>query len=183
MKILVNAGHTIQGLGYGAVGLLKESEETRKIANALVVNLRRKGHFVNHCTVNKSANYLRDVCTNANSIGADLFVSIHLNASNGQGKGSEVYTWNAEKNNTICDELSKLGFKNRGVKKGNHLYVIKNTKMKAILIEVCFLDNKEDVELYKKLGVEKIAQAIAKGIVGEINECTCTCKCDKCKKE
>lgn len=183
MKILVNAGHTISGAGYGAVGILKESEETRKIANALINELKKRNHSVVNCTIDKSTNYLKEVVDKANKNGGDLFVSIHLNAFNGNAYGSEVYTWKGAKNNKVCDELQKLGFKNRGIKNGNHLYVIRNTKMEAILVEVCFIDNKNDIALYKKLGVEKIAKAIADGIVKATNNeiCTCTCKCSKCK--
>ena len=36
--------------------------------------------------------------------------------------------------------------------------------MTAILLEVCFLDNRKDCALYQKIGVKKIAQAIADGI-------------------
>ena len=35
MKIGINCGHTISGPGYGAVGIIKESEHTRRIGNAL----------------------------------------------------------------------------------------------------------------------------------------------------
>ena len=31
----INAGHTAGGPGYGAVGIIKESEHTRKVAAAL----------------------------------------------------------------------------------------------------------------------------------------------------
>lgn len=42
---------------------------------------------------------------------------------------------------------------------------IKNTKCTAILIEVCFVDNKQDAEIFKKLGYEKIAKAIYNAII------------------
>jgi N-acetylmuramoyl-L-alanine amidase len=166
-KIFINAGHTLESKGTGAIGYLSESLETRKVANALAIYLRRVGKNVHHATINKSSNYLKDVCDYVNRIGDknDLFISIHFNSFNKKARGSEVYTWNAEPNNSINKELSKLGFKDRGIKKGNHLYVIKHTKMKAILVEVCFIDNKEDTELYKKVGVEEIAKAIARGII------------------
>ena len=62
-------------------------------------------------------------------------------------------------------QIWKLGFKNRGVKDGSNLYVIKNTRCTAILIEVCFVDNKQDADLYNKLGYTKIAQAIYNAII------------------
>lgn len=82
--------------------------------------------------------------------------------------GVEVYTWRGEKlpiAKKICNNLSALGFKNRGVKDGSNLYVIKNTKCPAILIEVCFVDNKADADLYKQVGYADIAKAIYSAII------------------
>ena len=165
MKICVNAGHTKFAKGTGASGYLNESIETRKIAYELMKLLADTKHEVVPAVFDRSSDNLKEAVTLANNEGADLFVSIHLNA--GGGTGSEAYTWNAKKTTHavgVCEELAKLGFKNRGVKRGNGLYVIKNTQMSSLLIEVCFVDNKQDYELYKKLGVSAIAKAIYKGI-------------------
>lgn len=40
---------------------------------------------------------------------------------------------------------------------------------KAILIEVCFVDDRDDYELYKKIGYQKVAETIADGII-EMND-------------
>lgn len=82
--------------------------------------------------------------------------------------GCEVYTWKGERVPQavkICKNIEELGFRNRGVKDGSAFYVIKKTTMTAILLEVFFLDNRKDCELYRKIGVKKIAQAIADGIL------------------
>lgn len=168
MKIAINAGHTASGAGYGAVGYFKESEETRKIVAALIPLLKQKGHTVIDATVDKAKNqldYLQKSVQLANKANADLFLTVHLNA--GGGQGCEAFTWKGEKVKqavNICKELSEEGFKNRGVKNGSGFYVIKKTTMTAILLEVCFLDNRKDCELYKRIGVKRIAQAIADGI-------------------
>ncbi len=169
MKIAINAGHTIKGKGYGAIGYINESEETRKIVNELLVHFRRKGHDAINCTVDISDNYLHKTVELANKSNADLFISIHFNA--GKGKGTEVYTWKGKKLNyakNICDELHKLGFANRGVKDGSNYYVIKKTKMTSLLIEICFVDNKLDVDLYKELGPKLIALSIYDAIRKEV---------------
>lgn len=169
MHVTINAGHTKFGPGYGAIGLIKESQETRKIVNELLVHFRRKGHEATNCTVDFAVSqndYLTQTVKLANKSGADLFVSIHFNA--GGGKGTEVYTWKGEKLKNavnICSNMNKLGFVNRGIKDGSSLFVIKNTKMNAILIEVCFVDTKTDVDLYNELGPNKIALAIYDAIV------------------
>lgn len=165
MKIVINGSHTKMGKGTGANGYLNESVETRKIAYELMKLLADSKHEVVPAVFDRSSDNLKEAVTLANNEGADLFVSIHLNA--GGGTGCEAYTWNAKKTTQavgVCEELAKLGFKNRGIKRGNGLYVIKNTQMSALLVEVCFVDNKQDYELYKKLGVSAIAKAIYKGI-------------------
>ena len=168
MKICLNAGHTSLGYGYGAIGYMDESKETRKVVKALKTYLELKGHKVILNNVDKATSntaYLKQVVKNANNSKCDLFVSIHLNA--GGGKGCECYTWKGNKLSSavgICEELNKLGFRNRGVKDGSKLYVIKKTIPKAVLVEVCFVDTLTDYELYKKLGVNKIAKAICDGI-------------------
>lgn len=166
MKICVNAGHTKIGTGQGANGYLNESTETRKIAYEIMKLLSNSKHEVIPAVYDRSANNLKEAVDLANREGADLFVSIHLNA--GGGTGCEAFTWKGQQVPQAvkaCSYLKKLGFKNRGVKNGSNLYVIKNTKCTAILIEVCFVDNKADAELYKQVGYTKIASAIYNAIV------------------
>lgn len=165
MKIAVNAGHTIKGKGYGAVGYIRESEETRKVVDELIPLLKKKGHTVVDATVDVSINYLRKVVDISNNSNVDLLISIHFNA--GGGFGSEVYTWKGKKLSTainISENLHKLGFKNRGVKNGSNFYVIKKTNAQALLVEVCFVDSLLDATLYHKLGAKKIAKAIADSV-------------------
>lgn len=167
-KIAINAGHTASGAGYGAVGYFKESIETRKIVQELIPLLKKKGHTVIDATVDRAStqlDYLQKSVQIANKAQADMFLTIHLNA--GGGQGCEAYTWKCEKVEqavNMCKQLAAEGFKNRGVKDGSAFYVIKKTTMTAILLEVFFLDNRKDCELYRQKGVKKIAQAIADGI-------------------
>jgi N-acetylmuramoyl-L-alanine amidase len=123
-------------------------------------------HEVIPAVFDKSANNLKEAVQLANNKNADLFVSIHLNA--GGGQGCEAYTWKGQQVAQavkVCSYLKKLGFKNRGVKDGSGLYVIKNTKCTAILIEVCFVDNLQDAELFKSVGYSNIAKCIYNAIV------------------
>ena len=167
MKIGINCGHTRSGAGYGAVGIIKESEHTRLVGRALMDKLRDAGVEVVDCTVDKAdtqTKYLKQSVDIANDENLDIFISIHFNASaNKLGNGVEVFTYNGAKHSEavgICRNISDLGFKNRGVKSGSELYVVKYTKAKAMLIEVCFCDNEKDVSTYLACGEDKIAQAI-----------------------
>lgn len=170
MRISVNAGHTKGGPGYGATYKgFRESDITREVVEALLPKLRQRGHTVHNSTVDRAASqaaYLRKVCDLANGWGADLVLSVHCNASaSREGHGVECFTWrgkNVPQASKICAHMAKLGYRNRGIKDGSGLYVIKHTKATAILVELFFLDNYTDRKLYLEHGAERIAEAIAK---------------------
>ena len=74
----------------------------------------------------------------------------------------EVYTYKGRQYPDaveVCDHIAALGFANRGVKEGSGLYVIRKTKAKSMLIEVCFV-NDPDASLYQQK-FEQICTAIA----------------------
>lgn len=168
MNIGINAGHTKTGPGSGANGIINESNETRAVSAPLMEMLRTAGHNVVNCTIDKAPSQnscLSQIVNMANRDDLDYFISIHFNA--GGGRGVEVYTYNGRQFSDaleVCQNISNLGFTNRGVRAGNGLYVIKKTKAKSMLIEVCFVDT-EDANHYKSIGAMAIAQAIFNAIV------------------
>lgn len=172
MKISINAGHTKQGAGCGASYKgFHESDITRAVVAALIPKLKKRGHTVHTSTVDKAATqaaYLKQVCQLVNASGAELFLSIHCNASQShEGRGVECWTWRGKKHTTaakICGRMASLGYKDRGVKDGSSFYVIKHTKPAAILVELFFLDNYTDRKLYLEHGADGIADAIADAI-------------------
>ena len=108
---------------------------------------------------------MSQVVKSSNNCGAELFLPIHCNASAAHtGYGVECWTYKCNKHEAakrICSNMEKPGFRNRGIKDGRNLYVVKNTTAKAILIELFFLDNYTDRKRYLELGADKIATAIA----------------------
>ncbi len=164
----INAGHTKSGAGYGAVGIIKESEHTRKVAEALKRYLVASGAKVKECTIDAAQTqnaYLAKVVELANGQELEWFISIHFNA--GGGRGVEAYTYQGRQYGDavmVCRNIAALGFKNRGVKAGTGLYVIRKSKAKSMLIEVCFVDT-QDAHEYLALGADKIGQAIAAALV------------------
>ena len=174
MRFGINCGHTKSGAGCGAIGYLNESDEVRKVGYRLMEYLRAAGHEVFDCTNDKASSVsanLKNIVALANAQKLDHFVSIHFNAGGGQGVETYTYTGNAgnyPEADKVCKNLARLGFKNRGVKKGAHLYVVKNTDARAMLIEVCFVDTESDAELYRNLGADAIAKAIYNGITGKV---------------
>lgn len=172
MVVGINCGHTVSGAGSGAVGIIKESEHTRLVGNALMSYLRTAGVGVIDCTIDKantSNEYLAAAVALANRQDLDWFISVHFNASvSHEGHGVEVYTYGGRQYQDaldVCNNISALGFKNRGVKAGSGLYVIRKTKAKSMLIEVCFCDNQKDIDMYNNIGgADAIARAIYKSI-------------------
>lgn len=176
--INVHAGHNFKCPG--ASGQFSETSENRKVKDAVIKYLRQEGCKVYDCTDEdaKTANgNLYSIVTKCNAHEVDYDISIHFNASSSHtGHGTESYVWSLDRSknaagldcgNRIHKRLVALGFTNRGVKNGAGLYVVRNTKAPAVLVEVCFCDNKSDANLYKKLGPDRIGRAIASGILGK----------------
>lgn len=167
MKIAIDPGHKCPP-DTGAEGFLVEQDLNQEIFAELSWLLIDAGVQVVNCrpttrvkTVTES---LAMRCSIANAAKCDYFISIHHNA--GGGEGSEVFAISAagkQLAESVLKTLCSLGFKNRGVK-SNSFYVLKNTKMPAILIEVCFIDKKADCDLWNSLGAKSIAQAIFHGL-------------------
>lgn len=177
-KYNVHAGHNPDGKkACGAVGLIKESTEARKVKNLVIKYLKAQGHTVYDCTVNdgtSASNVLTKIVSKCNAHKVDLDVSIHFNSGVGDKKGNDkttgtevlIYSQTSKAKDEatrICKEIAKLGFKNRGVKIRDELFVLRKTNSPALLIECCFVDDKDDVELYN---ADKMAKAIVKGITG-----------------
>lgn len=180
MKYNVHAGHNASGkVGCGAVSILDESREARKVVKELI-RLLRVDNTVYDCTVNNAKTVndnLYQIVQKCNSHDVDLDISIHFNSGakdkkgNGKTTGCEVWVTKSmgikkTSSEQICKKLANLGFLDRGIKTTGGLYVLNHTKAPAILVEVCFVDDADDAKLYKKLGYKKIARAIAEGITG-----------------
>ncbi len=130
----------------------------------------------------------------AKDVNADLYVSLHFNASEEHNQSGCMAFVSLQKNvneaasfysENILQELENLGLTNHGVKtrKSNDMfdengdaldyYAINrhcaNRDIPGIIIEHCFMDNKDDIEfLDSDTDIEALAQADAKGIVAAL---------------
>ncbi len=172
--ILLDPGHG--GYDPGAVGAggLKEKDVNLDIAlrvyqllkantNARVYITRDSDRFVS----------LNERSTMANSLGADTFISFHINGSeNGRERGIETYAhYNSPKGAWalawyIHDNLVKeLGLADRGLKADN-FHVVRETKMESVLLEIGFItDTTEEKLLSQSSTREKAARAVYNGIL------------------
>ena len=179
MIINVHAGHNPDGkAACGAIGIIRESTEARNVKNEVIRQLKALGHTVYDCTVENgtsASNVLSNIVRKCNSHSVDLDVSIHFNAGakdiagNGQTTGVEAYIFsNSSKAKTFAEKIvnaiAGIGFKNRGVKINRKLYFLTKTKAAALLLECCFVDDKDDVFLYD---YKSMADAIVFGITGQ----------------
>ena len=152
MKWYLDFGHG--GSDPGAMGKLgtKESECVLKVGMIVKSNLEKANEIV--VTTRQSNTYysLPHRTTKANSNNCDYFVSLHFNASTSTtAKGCEVWVYDKDSklynlSNNLCKNLSSnLHTPSRGVKVSKGFYVLKHTKMPALLIEVDFISH-VDVE-------------------------------------
>lgn len=184
-KYNVHGGHNKKVPG--AAGILDEVTEDRKVKNAVIKYLKAQGHTVYDCTddagTTQSKN-LANIVAKCNKHNVDLDISIHLNSGRndkkGDGKtgGVEVlcYSTSAKKEaKKIADEIADtFGYALRsdkttpsgyaGVKIDKSLFVLRSTKAKAVLIECCFVDDKDDAKAWD---ADKCAKAIVKAVTGK----------------
>lgn len=171
MKIFVRGGHGINCKG--AIKLIDEQKEMGILAEHVVKILKEHGHEVRTIKTTSSNMYKEmDEAHNLANGWADYFITIHANASNGQGNGAECWVYD-EKSRAgeignmgyhICYQLEQLGFANRSVKINPNFYDLRKTTMPAMIVETFFVDSVKDVNIFNKLTWDRLARAIANGI-------------------
>lgn len=174
----VHAGHCPQGQGAsGAVGILQESVEDRAVKNEVIRLLRAEGHTVYDCTCDENTTKqgcLNKIVAKCNQHSVDLDISLHLNSGRndygGDGSTGGVEVWNydtgtQEISDRICEAIAtELGIHNRRTKYDKDLFVLANTKSKALLVECCFVDDADDAKVWD---AKRCAKAIVRGILNK----------------
>ncbi|WAM35004.1 N-acetylmuramoyl-L-alanine amidase [Caldicellulosiruptor morganii] len=112
----------------------------------------------------------------ANSLNADLFISIHNNAiNNPQTRGTMVLYKEKNLNGFISDKqfaqvvldyiVKNVGTQNKGIVERPNLVVLKTSNMPAVLVEVAFGTNQDDLNL---LLSDSFKDAVAKAIADAV---------------
>ena len=160
IKIFIDQGHNPRNPNAGAEGNgLREQDITYAVGVALADILRQDGRFDVLLSRNSpsevlgtsNAESLGIRTTAANNYGADAFLSIHVNASDiTSATGSEAYVFSKggaaeDLAEDILEGLTDAtGYPDRGVFVRPSLYVLRKTKMPAVLIELGFITNPEE---------------------------------------
>lgn len=171
--IVIDAGHG--GYDAGAVnGTRLEKNDNLRMVMAIGERLEQCGINVVYTRTTDEFVSLLERSRISNNNDADLFVSVHRNsATNPNANGVEVlvYTNPSAKSlqtaEDILQSLASVGIQsNRGIKQAN-LSVLRETNSPAILIELGFINNDEDNELFDNR-FDEYADAIARSLAQSV---------------
>ncbi len=169
MKFGIDMGHNAPP-DTGASGIAFEDNLTKDVGQRVIEKLTKLGHKTVNCTPKRASSVgesLRKRVQTANSQDVDFYVSLHFNAFNGKANGTEVFAVSESGKRIaqpVLDNIVNLGFFDRKVKDGSHLYVVRNTHMPGILVECCFIDSQKDMNIFE---AESMANAIVRGLTGQ----------------
>ena len=157
----------------GATDILDEVDEARRVVNRVYTILTTDFNgvgfkFHDDISITQNQN-LTTIVNFHNSKTRSLDISVHFNSAEENATGSECLYYTAQVlSSKMSQAMAKsLGIMDRGAKERKELYFLKETKELAILLEVCFVTSKKDVEAYKK-NFEALCQAISKVIASKL---------------
>ncbi|QUG41573.1 N-acetylmuramoyl-L-alanine amidase [Psychrobacillus sp. INOP01] len=173
VKVFIDPGHG--GTDSGAVGNgLQEKNLTLQISTRIRDILLAEYNNVSVLMSRTGDTFpsLAARTNQANSWGADFFLSVHINAGGGTGYEDFIYPGSGAPTTTyqsnIHSEILKLvNFTDRG-KKQQNFHVLRESNMPALLTENGFIDNATDAA---KLKTASFIESLARGHVNGIVKC------------
>ncbi len=175
MKVFINPGH-MSGVDPGAVNEklgINEADIALKIGKMVEKYLQEAGcetMLLQSHNLNGEAPAYPNVCYTANHWTADIFISLHCNSfADESANGTEVLVhnkWSRAGDLAACIQqriIARLKTTDRKVKENADLCVLENTVMPAVLVEIAFISNDDDVQLLMN-NLDDFARAIACGI-------------------
>jgi len=163
IKIYIDQGHNPENPNAGAeANGVKEQDISYAVGQALFALLENNPAFEARLSRpdpevilgTSNTTSLAARVNDANAWGADYFISLHTNASeNSRASGSEAFAFSRNSPAFLLGEdiLSALhaetGLRNRGMAVRTNLYVLRRTRMPAVLVELGFITNPDDAAL------------------------------------
>lgn len=164
MKIMIDNGHGVDTAGKCSPdGRLREWSYTRRVAEAVVKELRRRGYDAERVVAEDRDISLGERCRRVNRSGASLVVSIHCNAAGADGRWHSARGWSAHVHPRASDRSRRLAesLHSAAVARGlstrrqmpsrgyweQNLAICRDTRCPAVLTENLFQDNRDDVAL------------------------------------
>jgi len=171
--VVIDAGHGGSDPGAMRNNVL-EKKITLEIAQLVAKDLQAQGATVYMTRKDDTFVSLSDRVTISNEKKPDLFVSIHINASENETvHGIETHYYKDDSldfaKQIHKSIMSKIDEKNRGVIK-SRFYVVRHTTAPSVLLELGFISNEQERELMQtKKRQEAFAEAITEGIINYLN--------------
>jgi N-acetylmuramoyl-L-alanine amidase len=172
--VVLDPGHGGNDPGAIGIGGIRETDVVLEVSKTVKKLLSEKGVKAILTRKSEVDLDLPPRVSFANNTYADIFVSIHANASRGKRRdinGLETFYYRGWRGRLLAKRIQKHilrvspGSPDRGVKQSN-FHVIKKTNMPAVLVEIGFLTGRLDARRLEKTAHRKrIAYAIAKGIL------------------
>tara|TARA_R110000744_G_scaffold185233_1_gene304663 strand:+ start:6548 stop:7207 length:660 start_codon:yes stop_codon:yes gene_type:complete len=184
--IIIDPGHG--GKDTGAIGTnsIQEKDVSLSIAKEII---RLNETLLNNEFDMYSTRYmdtlisLSDRSRLAESLKADVFVSLHCNASNTSAKGMDIYVHNTNDEEVLIkksigmglsileESTLKLDFKKRAVRFANFQVLRENIEIRpAILIEMGFISSTDEADYFlKPQNIRAMALSILMGLYNYLN--------------
>lgn len=148
----------------------KEKDDVLRVTLAVGQKLKDAGYNVLYTRTTDRYDSPFEKAQIANRSGADYFISFHRNSGTNpntyNGTQALVYAADTEAERigeTINQELVDFGFKDLGVVERPGLVVLRRTQMPAVLMELGFINNNMDNQMFDKRFDEMVG-AIVTGV-------------------
>jgi len=184
--VVVDAGHGGMDEGTSSRdGRHVEKDYTLLVVKQLQKLLEKEDIKVYYTRMEDKGVSKKDRTRLTNRLKADIFVSVHCNASSvGDSTAYGMETLYSKRKNTkkeltnkrlaqiMLDNLGKeTGLRMRGTIQRKNLYLLNHTEVPTVIVEIAYMSNKNDLKyIMKESGRQKIAKGIFDGIMQALEE-------------